>query len=592
MTGKDKPEILIVEDSPTQAEGLKYTIERGGYSVRLARNGREALEAMEHRKPTIVITDIMMPEMDGLQLCRKIKEDERFREIPVILLTALSDPEDILRGLECGADNFITKPYDEKYLLTRIHHILINDELRKESKMKMGVEIIFKGQKYFINSERQQILDLLISAYETAVMKNRELKTVQEELESLNESLEKKVEERTAALVAESEERKRAEERALQMQKLESLRVLAGGIAHDLNNLMVAVMGNAGLALHALPNGSPAREYVADIEKATDKVTNFSKQILSFTSKAPAKREPVQINDVVSDTAHFLLASITKSAELEFRLSEDLPAIMADPQSMQQIVMNLIINASDAIGDRKGSIRVSTGKMYADRKYLDSLYKHGISEGEYVYVEVADTGCGMSPETRKRIFEPFFTTKFTGRGIGLSAVFGIVCAHGGTIALESEEGCGATFRILLPVPAKAVEVAAAKPISKDIWSGKGTILLADDEKDSLLMAKKVLEGAGYSVLTAVDGTEAIKIFGKNSDTISAVILDLIMPHVRGDEAAKEIRRIRGDVNILLLSGYHEIDLMEINNGPGKTAILEKPYKITKLLGAVHEMLKA
>ena len=275
MALKDKSEILVVEDSPTQAEGLKHIMERGGYRVRLARNGREALEAMEHRKPTIVITDIMMPEMDGLQLCRKIKEDERFREIPVILLTALSDPEDILRGLECGADNFITKPYDEQYLLTRTHHILINDELRKESKMNMGVEIFFKGQKYFITSERQQILDLLISAYETAVMKNRELKTVQEELETLNESLEKKVEERTAALMVEVEERKRAEERALQMQKLESLRVLAGGIAHDLNNLMVAVMGNAGLALRVLPPNAPAREYVADIEKATEKVTQL-----------------------------------------------------------------------------------------------------------------------------------------------------------------------------------------------------------------------------------------------------------------------------------------------------------------------------
>ena len=422
-------------------------------------------------------------------------------------------------------------------------------------------------------------------------MKNRELKTVQEELESLNESLEKKVEERTAALMAESEERKRAEERALQMQKLESLRVLAGGIAHDLNNLMVAVMGNAGLALHALPNGSPAREYVADIEKATEKVTNFSNQILSFTSNAATKREPVNLNAIVNDTAHFLLASITKSAELEFRLSEDLPAIMADPQSMQQIVMNLIINASDAIGERKGSIRVSTGKMYADRKYLDSLYKNGIPEGEYIYVEVADTGCGMSPDTRKRIFEPFFTTKFTGRGIGLSAVFGIVCAHGGTIALESEEGCGAKFRILLPVPAKPVAAAAVKPVSEDVWHGKGSILIVDDEKDSLLMAKKVLESAGYSVLTAEDGAEAIKVYRNNSDTVSVVILDLVMPHVRGDEAAKEIRRIRDDVSILLLSGYHEIDLTGINNGPGKTTILEKPYKITKLLGAVQDILK-
>jgi PAS domain S-box-containing protein len=386
-------------------------------------------------------------------------------------------------------------------------------------------------------------------------------------------------------------ERKRAEAESRSLQKLESLRVLAGGIAHDLNNLMVAIMGNAGLALHALPPGSPAWEYVADIEKSTEKVTNFSKQILSFTSKVPPKKEPVQLNDIVNDTAHFLMASISKRVEIDYSLSDDLPAILAEPQNMQQIVMNLIINASDAIGDNKGTIKVSTGKMYADRKYLDSLYKNGVPEGEYVYVEVADTGCGMSPETRKRIFEPFFTTKFTGRGIGLSAVFGIVNAHGGTIALESEGGCGATFKVLLPVPENPVEAAATKTVSEDVWHGKGTILVCDDEKDSLLMAKKVLEGAGYNVLTAMDGAEAIKIFNKKKDSISAVILDLIMPHVRGDEAAKEIRKIRPDVNILLLSGYHEIDLSEIGNGQGNTATLEKPYKITKLLRAVQDILK-
>jgi CheY-like chemotaxis protein len=592
MTGKDKPEILVVEDSPTQAESLKYSMEKGGYIVRVARNGREALEAMEHRKPNVVITDIMMPEMDGFQFCRKIKDNERFRKIPVVLLTALSEPEDVLKGLECGADNFVMKPYEEQNMLARIHQILVNDELRQASKMQRGVEMFFKGQKYFITSERQQILDLLMSTYETAVIKNHELKAVQVKLESLNEGLEKKVGERTAALMAEIEERKRTEAEAHSLQKLESLRVLAGGIAHDLNNLMVAVMGNAGLALRALPNDAPAREYVAAIEKATEKVTNFSKQILSFTSKAPTKREPVQLNEVVKDTAHFLLASISKNAELEFRLSDGLPAIMADTQSMQQIVMNLIINASDAIGDRKGSIRVSTGKMYADRKYLENFFKNDIPEGEYAYIEVADTGCGMSPETRRRVFEPFFTTKFTGRGIGLSAVFGIVCAHGGTIALESEEGCGAKFRILLPVPETALEVAASKPVSEDVWNGKGSILLVDDEKDSLLMAKKVLEGAGYSVLTAEDGAEAIKKFKENANSITAVIMDLIMPHVRGDEAAKEIRLIKNDVNILLLSGYHEIDLTEMSGGPGKTAILEKPYKITKLLGAVKDILKA
>jgi CheY-like chemotaxis protein len=266
---------------------------------------------------------------------------------------------------------------------------------------------------------------------------------------------------------------------------------------------------------------------------------------------------------------------------------------MADPQNMQQIVMNLIINASDAIGDSKGTIRVSTEKIRADRKYLDSLHPARLPEGDYVYVEVSDTGSGMSPEIRMKIFEPFYTTKFTGRGLGLSAVFGIVSAHGGAIGLETAEGRGATFRVLLPVPAKPVEVAATeKPVSEAVWSGKGTILLVDDEESALKLAKKVLESAKYTVLTAADGSEAIEVFREKAGSISAVIMDLIMPHVRGDEAAKEIRKIKDDINILLVSGYHDIDLTELKRGPGRTALLEKPYRIDKFLGAVQDILKA
>jgi signal transduction histidine kinase/CheY-like chemotaxis protein len=414
----------------------------------------------------------------------------------------------------------------------------------------------------------------------------------QHELMEAVEKLNAELEAKNARLTEEIAERKRVEAEALNMQKLESLRVLAGGIAHDLNNMMVAITGNAGLALRVLPFGSPAREFVADIEKATEKITNFSRQILSFTSKAAPKKEPAQLNDVLENTAHFLMASIPKTIDLEYTLTDGLPVIMAEPQNMQQIVMNLIINASDAIGDNRGSIKASTGKIHAGRKYLDSLHPAGLPAGDYVYVEVKDTGHGMSPETRMRIFEPFYTTKFTGRGLGLSAVFGIVSAHGGAIDIESEEGRGTTFRVLLPVPDKPLELAQSEPAAEDIHSGKGVILVVDDEMDSLLMAKKVLEGAGYSVITAVDGAEAIRLYRKKSDAISAVILDLIMPYIRGDEAAKEMRTIRGDANILLLSGYHEIDLTDLNKGPGKTATLEKPYKITKLLGAVQDLLEA
>ena len=386
-------------------------------------------------------------------------------------------------------------------------------------------------------------------------------------------------------------ERKRLEDEALRTQKLESLRVLAGGIAHDLNNMMVAVEGNAGLAIRALGNDSLVKEYLTGIEDAAEKVAGFSKQILNFTGKKDENKEPVLLNDIVKETARLLIASVSKNAELEYSLAEGLPVIKANPQNMQQVVMNLIINASDALGDQKGTINISTGILNADRQYLDTLHPVGLPEGGYVYVEVSDTGCGMSLETRKRIFDPFFTTKFMGRGLGLSAVFGIAIGHGGGIGLQTEETCGATFRVLLPVPATPVEAAPNKAWTEDIRDGKGTILVVDDEEDSRMMAKKVLETVGYTVLTAADGAEGIEIFKKNQDSVSAVIMDLIMPHVRGDEAAKEIRNIRDDINILLLSGYHEIEMKDLMEGLGRTVVLEKPYKINKLLEKVRDMLK-
>ena len=205
-------EILVVEDSPTQAERLRYILEMEGYQVTVARNGKEALSLLSERRPTLVISDIIMPEMDGYQLCRQIRADQDLRGLPVILLTALSDSSDVVKALECGADNFLTKPYEEKYLLSRLRYFLINQEFRKTDSIHMGLEIFFQGQKFLINSDRMQILNLLLSTYEAAVQKNDELIKAQDDLRKLNEGLEEKVKERTAALTADIAQRKRAEE--------------------------------------------------------------------------------------------------------------------------------------------------------------------------------------------------------------------------------------------------------------------------------------------------------------------------------------------------------------------------------------------
>jgi DNA-binding response OmpR family regulator len=209
---KGSVEILVVEDSPTQAEQLKYLLEQQGYHLSAARTGREALAYIGQHAPRLVISDVVMPEMDGYELCRQIKHDEKLRDIPVILLTSLNDPVDVVRGLECGADSFIFKPYDEQYLLARIAYILANRHLRESESTRMGVDIVFAGRRFFITSDRLQILNLLLSTYEAAVQRSRALATTRDELRHLNENLEAKVKERTAALQMEVSERRRAEE--------------------------------------------------------------------------------------------------------------------------------------------------------------------------------------------------------------------------------------------------------------------------------------------------------------------------------------------------------------------------------------------
>ena len=301
MASMSSADILIVEDSPTQVEELRDILEKNGYCVDEAHDGREALDMLHTKKPILVISDIVMPEMDGFELCRRIKDDDALKEIPVILLTALSDPEDVLRGLECGADNFFIKPYDEKHLIARVHHMLINSELRKGSKMQMGVEIFFKEQKYFITSERQQILDLLLSTYETAVMKNHEFMAVQEKLEELNEQLEKKVEERTAALLAEIEERKKAEEEiqrlndgleqrvAMRTQELEAanreLEAFAYSVSHDLRAPLRAIDGFARILREEHSSGLNAEgdRVVAVIGENARRMGQLIDDILAFS---------------------------------------------------------------------------------------------------------------------------------------------------------------------------------------------------------------------------------------------------------------------------------------------------------------------
>ena len=341
-------------------------------------------------------------------------------------------------------------------------------------------------------------------------------------------------------------DRKRAEDewQALQRQvqhaqKLESLGVLAGGIAHDFNNLLMGILGNADLALNELSPMSPACRSLREIEKASLRAAELSKQMLAYSGRGRFVVEPISANELIEEMTHLLEVSISKKAVLKYNFAENLPSFCGDVTQVRQVVMNLITNASEAIGDKSGVIALSTGAMHCDRAYLDDADKvlrtgleEPLPEGIYTYFEVADTGCGMDAATIEKIFDPFFTTKFTGRGLGMSAVLGIVRGHKGAMKIYSEVGKGTTFKILFPaieVPDDGDAIEGQGEAEERTWTRTGTVLVADDEDVVCAVARKMLERLGFSVLTASDGHEALEIFRERADEIVCVLLDLTMP---------------------------------------------------------------
>lgn len=388
-----------------------------------------------------------------------------------------------------------------------------------------------------------------------------------------------------------AEEKQHLERQILQAQKLESLGVLAGGIAHDFNNLLTMVLGNANLARTAMAPSSPAAGHLAEIEKASRRAAELCRQMLAYSGKGRFVSERLNLSEVVEDMAHMLEISVSKKAVLKYEFAHDLPAVEADPTQLRQVIMNLIINASEAIGDRSGFIRVSTGQADLRREDLaGSLHGEEVREGTYVYLEVEDTGCGMDDETTRRIFEPFYSTKFMGRGLGLSAVLGIVRAHAGVLRVRSVPGHGTTFRVLFPAGAAAMPAEPAEADDADAWRGQGTVLLADDEEGIRLIGRRILEQLGFTVVVAAHGRETVERFRQDPKRWRCVLLDLTMPEMDGMEAFREIHRIRPDVPVLLTSGYDEKDVQRRYGSASFAGFIQKPFEMSMLRARLRSVL--
>jgi signal transduction histidine kinase len=442
----DEIEILIVEDSPTQAERLRRLIQSMRYRARVAPNGRLALEAIRESKPHLVLSDIVMPEMDGYALCRAIKADDELRDIPVILVTSLMDPKDIIRGIECGADNFIRKPYAEDYLLNRIGHMLMNQKLRKNQNMEIGIALYLGEQKHFINADRQQILDLLISTYEQAVQVNAELQARERQVIELNMRL--------AHHAGELETINR--EIALKNLELaEASRMKSAFIAnmsHELRTPLNAIIGFTGALLMKLPGPLTDEQ-----DKQLNTIRTSARHLLSLINdildvakieagKVTLELETVQCQELVKDVVDTLRPlALQKNLTLEMQLAAPAIVLETDRRALTQILLNLGNNAIKFT--ETGTVRVTLAERAGD------------SGKGMIEFSVADSGAGIREEDQAKLFQAFSQLDSTstrhaeGAGLGLYLCQNLANLIGGSLFFKSDFGHGSTFTLALPQPA-------------------------------------------------------------------------------------------------------------------------------------------
>jgi signal transduction histidine kinase/ActR/RegA family two-component response regulator len=388
------------------------------------------------------------------------------------------------------------------------------------------------------------------------------------------------------------EERQNLEKQLQHAQKMESLGVLSGGIAHDFNNILTIILGHCYILKADIDSGIDAKIHVEQIEAAGNRAADLCRQMLTYAGKSPLLQTKFSLSQLVDEVVKMLNSAIKKNVTIKVDLNHDIPMIIGDSSQIQQVIMNLIINAGEAIGDNQGTIAVNLKKTVIDDSTTPETDYFGsrILPGSYACLEVSDSGCGMSDETKQRLFEPFYTTKFTGRGLGMSAILGIVKAHNGTLQLASTPDVGTTFKVYIPlnsVQEQFEDVMLIDTIETAI-SAKSTILLVEDDDMLRTMESALLETLGFSTITAANGREALELYKARINEIDLIMLDLVMPEMGGVEAYHELRKIDLEVPIIICSGYGVESVADIIETDVRASFLHKPYNTGELLRVLND----
>jgi len=593
-------QILIAEDSATQAQRLQHILEQHGYRVTAAANGRLALEAAQRSKPALVISDVVMPEMNGYELCSRVKADARLSHVPVVLVTTLSDPHDVIRGLECGADNFILKPYDGDQLLRRIQFVLVNSQMRRSEQPGMGLEIVFGGQKHFITADRLQILNLLLSTYEAAMQRNAELSSTRDtlrqtnlDLRQLTLDLEDRVLMRTRELELSNEALRQAQQALIQQERLRALGQMASGIAHDINNAISPIALYTESMLERETNlSSEARDRLVTIQRAIDDVAQTVARMREFYRPREPELElaDVELNRLVQQIIELTRARWSDQPqrrgimiELRLGLAPDLLDVRGADNEIRDALTNLIFNAVDAMPEG-GVIEVRTS--------MPTVAAQGSAPPRHVWLEVSDTGVGMDEETRRRCLEPFFTTKGErGTGLGLAMVYGMAQRHGCALEIDSKPGAGTTIRLVFPVSSAASSSTDRVPVLQ-MPTRSLRILVVDDDSVLNESLRNALQQEGHHVTVAGGGQAGIDAFRsarQMHEPFDIVITDLGMPNVDGRQVVDSVRATTPDTPIIMLTGWGQQPLSDSERTPQVDRLLSKPPRLQELRTALAEL---
>lgn len=625
--------ILIVDDLSLRRDTLESLLYGQGYTLIFAENGEKALKKAAATTPDLILLDVMMPEMDGFEVCRRLRADPLLSEVPIIMVTALDSLESRLQGIEAGADDFISKPFNSMELrarvktitrLNRYRRLLRSEEQVHEQAALLDIaqdailtfdlnhKILFwnKSAESIYGWTKEEALgqdaDTLLSKepaslFLQALALTKEVGFWTGELvqrkkggkEIIIESRWTCVQDQTGnpksifIVNTDITQRKLLEAQFLRAQRLENIGALASGIAHDLNNVLTPILISLQIFQKKLTDPN-SQKMLTLLESSTQHGTELIKQILSFGRGFGDKHILLQPKHLLLEMEKIIKATFPKSINISIDFKKDLNTISADATQLQQVLMNLCVNARDAM-PQGGHLTLAIENFVVDKTYTQMNTEAKV--GDYVVISVADTGMGIPPECLEQIFEPFFTTKEVGKGtgLGLSTTVNIIKNHNGFIQVTSKVNEGTQFKLFLPAT-KSEKTLAEFSAHTEIPVGNGElILLIDDEASLREITKVTLESYNYQVITASNGIEGVELYAYHKNAISIVLTNMMMPIMDGIVTIQVLQKINPEVKIIVVSGLREHEKITQAANLGVNAFLTKPYTAQTLLHTLHKI---